>query len=121
LNSPALSIIFTAIVGLFLGAYTPTWIILVVIYVRQWWKEGKRSILRLIGGILLRIYAPIFVLAIPLFLASASGIDLDKVMESNDPILIASLNVGLFGTLALFVVAYFRGRRERPQMRPNNT
>jgi hypothetical protein len=114
--SPTISILFTAIAGLFIGAYSPTWIIIVAMYVRQWWKEETRSVLRLIGGILLRIYAPLFVLAIPVALAHVSGIDLDKVMESNDPVFLVSLNVGFFGSLALFAFAYYRGRQERLRM-----
>jgi hypothetical protein len=101
-----------------MGAYSPTWIILVAMYVRQWWKEETRSVLRLIGGILLRIYAPMFVLAIPVSLAYVSGIDLDKLMEGNDTVVLVSVNVGFFGSLALFAFAYYRGRQERLRMQP---
>jgi hypothetical protein len=114
--SPTASIIFTAIAGLFVGAYSPTWIILVAMYVRQWWKGETRSVLRLIGGILLRTYVPIFILGIPVSLAHVSGIDLDKLMESNDTVFLVSVNVGFFGSLALFAFAYYRGRQERLRM-----
>ncbi len=110
MNSSALWTIAMAVFGLFLGAYVPTLIVVVVRYIRHWKRQEARSVLRLIGGILLRIYAPFLIVAPFVFLP-----DFEKRIDENVVAAGVGELVGLFGSIALFVSAYRLGRKERLQ------
>src|SRR5262245_47493137 len=101
------------------GAFIPATIIVLIGYVRQWRGQENRSLVRLIWGILLRIGGAFLVL---IFVMVIGGASMDAVVRTEIresvivPIFTLSMFAGLFGSIALGVFAYRRGRGERLQM-----
>jgi hypothetical protein len=101
------------------GAFIPTTIIVLIGYVRQWRGQENRSLVGLIWGILLRIGGAFLVL---IFVAVIGGASIDAIVrtEMRETVMFTFLPIcmfaGLFGSIALGVFAYRRGRGKRLQM-----
>jgi hypothetical protein len=118
-----LSVIWTMVVAIFFfvaGAFIPATIIVLIGYVRRWRGQENRSLVRLIEGILLRIGGAFLVL---IFVGVIGGASIDAVVRTDPEgvifpyfIFTISMFAGFFGSIALGVFAYRRGRGERLQM-----
>jgi hypothetical protein len=113
-----LSVIWTIVAAIFFfvaGAFIPATIIVLIGYVRRWRGQENRSLVRLIGGILLRIGGAFLVL---IFVGVIFGASTDYVgrTDIDEGVLTISMFAGFFGSIALGVFAYRRGRGERLQM-----
>jgi len=116
------SVIWTIVAAIFFfvgGAFIPATVIVLIAYVRWWRGQEHSSFVRLIWGILLRIAGAFLILMIVLVIG---GVSTDAVeaggisKEVSVPIYMICMFAGLFGSIALGVFAYRRGRRQRLQM-----
>jgi hypothetical protein len=114
-----LSVIWTMVAAIFFfvaGAFIPATIIVLIGYVRQWRGQENRSLVRLIWGILLRIGGAYLVL---IFVGVIVGASIGTEIHEEGfigAIFAISMFAGLFGSIALGVFAYRRGRGKRLQM-----